>query len=125
MKTVDEIMEQAQVFASTWSLVGGRFDDGDLLNIANDAKAELREMVEAALNAQAAHVAELERQLAEAKKDSEQSGTALKAAKRLFDEALPKFNWGASFLDANAIQLLNSVPDQVARAIKAKEQPWT
>lgn len=32
---------------------------------------------------------------------------------RLFDEALPKFNWGASFLDANAIQLLNEVPREV------------
>lgn len=28
-------------------------------------------------------------------------------ALRIIDEALPKFNWGASALDANAIQLLN------------------
>jgi len=46
---------------------------------------------------------------------------ALKAADRLFKEALPKFNWGASFLDANAIQLLNEVPGQVRRAIEAEE----
>lgn len=42
---------------------------------------------------------------------------ALKAAERLFKEALPKFNWGASALDANAIRLLNEVPDIVSDAI--------
>ena len=42
---------------------------------------------------------------------------ALQAAQRLFKEALPKFNWGASFLDANAIQLLNEVPVKVDAAI--------
>lgn len=45
----------------------------------------------------------LKRQLAEAHE-------ALAAANRLFEEALPKFNWGASALDANAIRLLNEVP---------------
>ena len=44
---------------------------------------------------------------------------ALQAAQRLFKEALPKFNWGASFLDANAIQLLNEVPEKVNAAIDA------
>ena len=43
---------------------------------------------------------------------------ALQAAQRLFKEALPKFNWGASFLDANAIQLLNEVPAKVNAAIE-------
>lgn len=47
---------------------------------------------------------------------------ALKAARKLFDEALPKFNWGASFLDANAISLLNSVPAKVQAAITRAEQ---
>jgi hypothetical protein len=42
---------------------------------------------------------------------------ALHAAKRLIDEALPKFNWGASALDANAIQLLNEVPVKVNAAL--------
>lgn len=32
---------------------------------------------------------------------------ALRRAQRVFDEALPKFNWGASALDGNAIELLN------------------
>lgn len=44
--SVDTIMEQAQVFASAWSLVGGPFDQGDALENAKEAKAELREMLE-------------------------------------------------------------------------------
>ena len=48
---------------------------------------------------------------------------ACKAAQRLFDEALPKFNWGASALDANAIQLLNEVPRMVRAAITKAEAP--
>lgn len=47
---------------------------------------------------------------------------ALKAAERLFNEALPKFNWRDSCLDANAIQLLNEVPGQVRNAIYAAEE---
>ena len=35
---------------------------------------------------------------------------ALRASQKLFDLALPKFNWGASALDAGAIKLLNDVP---------------
>lgn len=46
---------------------------------------------------------------------------ALKAAEKLFNEAHPKFNWGASCLDANAIQLLNTVPQQVRDAINQAE----
>lgn len=42
---------------------------------------------------------------------------ALNRAHRLFNEALPKFNWGASALDANAITLLNEVPGEVRHAI--------
>ena len=41
---------------------------------------------------------------------------------RLFEEALPKFNWGASALDANAIQLLNEVPGEVRAALDANEK---
>lgn len=53
----------------------------------------------------------LKRQLAEAHE-------ALAAANRLFEEALPKFNWGASALDANAIRLLNEVPAKVRAQLK-------
>ena len=47
--TVDAIMEQAQVFASTYSLVGGRFDDGTKYQQSEDEKAELRRMIEAVI----------------------------------------------------------------------------
>lgn len=49
---------------------------------------------------------------------AEAQATLARAA-RLFEEALPKFNWGASALDANAIQLLNEVPGEVRAALKA------
>ena len=42
---------------------------------------------------------------------------ALLLAQRMCREALPKFNWGASFLDANAIQLLNEAPAAIDAAI--------
>jgi hypothetical protein len=48
---VDKIMEQAQVFASAWSLVGSPFDDGDCMDCATEQKLELRNMVLAALEA--------------------------------------------------------------------------
>ena len=35
---------------------------------------------------------------------------------------LPKFNWGVSALDANAIQLLNEVPGEVRAALDANEK---
>lgn len=43
----------------------------------------------------------------------------LELSNRLMQEALPKFNWGASCLDANAITLLNEVPGAV-RALLAE-----
>lgn len=49
LKLIDSLMEQAQVFASAWSLVGGRFDDGGAMDDAEVAKAELRRMIEEAL----------------------------------------------------------------------------
>jgi hypothetical protein len=42
---IDSVMEQAQVFASAWSLVGGRFYSGNGLEDAEQAKAELRAML--------------------------------------------------------------------------------
>lgn len=44
------IMEQAQVFASTSSLVGGRFDDGSKFQQSEAEKAELEWMITQALN---------------------------------------------------------------------------
>ena len=48
---------------------------------------------------------------------------ALKLAEKLCKEALPKFNWGASALDANAISILNNVPAAISAAIKNAEKP--
>lgn len=42
---------------------------------------------------------------------------ALTRCERLINEALPKFNWGASALDANAIALLNETPAIVRGAL--------
>lgn len=44
---------------------------------------------------------------------------ALQAANECFDKALPKFNWGASFLDAEAIRLLNNAPVKVKMALES------
>jgi hypothetical protein len=41
-KWVAEAMEQAQVYASAWSLVGGGFDDGSMLDLATEEKSILR-----------------------------------------------------------------------------------
>jgi hypothetical protein len=48
---IDAIMEQAQVFASAWSLVGGVFDSGDALVNAHQEKDDLRNMLNAFLEA--------------------------------------------------------------------------
>ena len=42
---------------------------------------------------------------------------ALTRVERLIKEALPKFDWGKSALDANAIALLNEVPGEVHQAL--------
>lgn len=47
---VDKLMEQAQIFASSWSMVGGPFDNGDGLANSNAMKAELRTMIRDALS---------------------------------------------------------------------------
>ncbi|WP_198319033.1 hypothetical protein [Azotobacter chroococcum] len=44
---VEQIMEQVQVFASAWSLVGGPFDTGDGLKQAKEEKELLRKLLEA------------------------------------------------------------------------------
>lgn len=46
MSNTKRIMEQAQAFASAWSLVGGIFDGGDGMERAEEEKAELQRMVE-------------------------------------------------------------------------------
>lgn len=47
--SISSVMDQAQVFASAWSLVGGPFDNGDALEHAEEAKEELRAMLHSPL----------------------------------------------------------------------------
>lgn len=61
---IDKVMEQAQVFASSWALVGSRFDRGDEIDNANEQKADLRKMVADMLAADAQQVADVNAQLA-------------------------------------------------------------
>ena len=70
-------------------------------------------------NAAAPYPAMLRKELDTLRAQLAEAQDALQAAQRLFKEALPKFNWGASFLDANAIQVLNEVPAKVNAAIRA------
>lgn len=44
--SIKALMEQAQVYASAWSLVDGPFDSGDQLETAEEEKAQLQEMLE-------------------------------------------------------------------------------
>lgn len=46
---------------------------------------------------------------------------ALKYADGMNTNALPMFNWGASALDADAIQSLNEAPGEVRKAIAIME----
>lgn len=48
-KTVKSIMEQAQVFASSWSMVGGPFAADNQLELAKMEKEELEKLVTAGL----------------------------------------------------------------------------
>jgi len=48
-KNIKAIMEQAQVFASSWSMVGGPFAADDQLERAEEEKVELRKLVTSAL----------------------------------------------------------------------------
>ena len=57
MSNTKRIMEQAQSFASAWSLVGGAFDGGDGKERAEEEKAELQRMVEGALAGRYNHLA--------------------------------------------------------------------
>lgn len=58
------IMRQAQVFASAWSLVGGRFDMGHCMDTATEAKQDLEGMVLAALAGKDAEIGRLKAQIA-------------------------------------------------------------
>ena len=48
-KNIKAIMDQAQVFASSWSMVGGPLAADDQLERAEEEKAELKKLVTGAL----------------------------------------------------------------------------
>ena len=50
---------------------------------------------------------------------------ALESSRELFEKALPKFNWESSFLNAEAITLLNDVPIEVAKALAEASEART
>lgn len=49
--TVESLMSQAQVFASAWALVGSHFDRGGCFDDAEEAKSELKAMLEETFDA--------------------------------------------------------------------------
>lgn len=60
--TAEQLMEQAQTYASTWASVGGPFDDGKTLERAEEEKEEFWRLVERLAferDALAAHVERL------------------------------------------------------------------
>jgi hypothetical protein len=63
------------------------------------------------------------RQMAEVERRVERLQAAAEQAMRLFNYALPKFNWGASALDAESIQLLNEVPAKLDAALIDTRKP--
>lgn len=86
-------------------------DVAGAVKILNEQDREYNRKTNALIARHAEQVAALSARVAELE-------AALRLAKRLMDEALPKFNWGASALDGNAIQLLNAVPIAVNAALK-------
>jgi hypothetical protein len=69
---VENILEQAQVFASAWALVGGRFDGGNAMDDAEVAKNNLRQMVLEALAEQLHaidHIADVSNMIDQPKKE--------------------------------------------------------
>ena len=64
-----------------------------------------------------AYVLRYEARLSATEEENKRLREALKAADKLCNEALPKFNWGKSALDANAIRLLNEVPGMIRNAL--------
>ena len=56
MSTTNDIMSMAQEYASAWSLVGSRFDNGHGMECADEARAALLKAVES-LSADAARFA--------------------------------------------------------------------
>jgi regulator of replication initiation timing len=59
----------------------------------------------------------IQRRAEDAEREIERLRATLGRVEALIDIALPRFNWGASALDAEAIALLNEVPVEVKRVL--------
>lgn len=70
--SAEKIMEQAQVFASAWSVVGGPFDDGAAMEAATREKDELRRMVAELVEERDAMARALDRQTTAAERIAQQ-----------------------------------------------------
>lgn len=88
------VMAQAQVYASTWAIVGSRFDAGDGLELAEQEKTILADMVRRL----GARITELESQLAQ-RFDAADMATA----------AAQGFRDGGASLSANAGEPHNTI----------------
>ena len=84
------LMSQAQVFASAWSLVGGRFDTGFACQDAEEAKQDLEGMVLAALAGKDAEIEKLKAQI-----------TAHEAQRQPLTDKKIKAGWEATFSTNN------------------------
>lgn len=111
-KLTDSIMEQAQVFASTWSLVGGMFDDGNCLEDAEAAKVELRGMVEQALDTAANEVIRLQ-----ANEHSLRDEIA--ALRQIISDTVAAIGSGAGVGVECSLGFLQQIPEEVCETTKA------
>lgn len=92
------VMAQAQVYASTWAIVGSRFDAGDGLELAEQEKTILADMV----RRQHARITELESQLAQ-RFDAADMATA---AAQGFMDGVASVSTGSASMASYAIRLL-------------------
>ena len=114
-KQVDELMEQAQIFASSWSLVGGFFDKGQMLSQAEEVKAELRQMLEAALPAKAFK----DLPLSESALSSEERAKWINVLDPLLKYAGAPGDWGYGSKLGQLIQVLTRARAEIAQGDKA------
>jgi len=88
-----------------------------ILRESEQRSATLRQLLKQA-EALEAHAKQLQIESQARGREIERLRAVLARVEALIDVALPRFNWGASALDAEAIQLLNEVPIEVKRVLR-------
>jgi hypothetical protein len=116
---VDRAMTLAQEFASSWSLVGGRFDSGDQLEIAEDSKERLRTLLQSvAAPQQAAQPAPVGMTDERSAFDEFAAGTNLSDAEKIAH----RITWSSALLSrSNAPQPEAAQPELTARHVTDAE----